>query len=195
MYSPKFDFIYGRSKQTKSTEICTGKLFIPRLTKIRQTYQDLSDMDTTDKTRLETICLYKTCRREYANTVIHLNRSGRESNFEVKKINQWTHGSWNNVLSLNLHVLVESVVKKNMNVLEKNWFLIFQCLQFLRRQQLCGLLSLSCHHVYSGKWRQCIWMCQGPSTCCEGATIPRDVTSQKSAILTTFCLTRQAIFL
>jgi len=43
MYSPKVDFIYGRSKEMKS-----GKLFIPCLTKIRQTYQDLSDVDTTN---------------------------------------------------------------------------------------------------------------------------------------------------
>ena len=54
MYSPKVDFIYGRSKETKSTVICSGKLFIPRLMKIRQTYQDLSDMDTTDKKKIWT---------------------------------------------------------------------------------------------------------------------------------------------
>ena len=48
-YSPKADFIYGRPKETKSTVICSGKLVISRLMKIRQTYQDLSDMDTTNK--------------------------------------------------------------------------------------------------------------------------------------------------
>jgi hypothetical protein len=51
MYSPKVDFICGRSKETKSTDICSGKLFIPRLKKIRQKFQDLSDIDTTDKSK------------------------------------------------------------------------------------------------------------------------------------------------
>jgi len=51
MDNPKGDFIYGGSRETKSTEIWSGKLFIPRLMNIRHTYQDLSDMDTTDKTK------------------------------------------------------------------------------------------------------------------------------------------------
>jgi len=64
MYSPKVDFIYGRSKETKSIAIYSGKLFIPRLMKIRQTYQDLSDMDTTNTKKTWTFYLYKTCKRE-----------------------------------------------------------------------------------------------------------------------------------
>jgi len=39
MYSPKVDFVYGRSKETKSTVICSGKLFI---TTFNENSSDLS---------------------------------------------------------------------------------------------------------------------------------------------------------